>query len=510
MVIGIGGYEGSKSIEFNIAKPSFAKAVIGEIIDNQIVIEEMPVLTYNGKVQKPGIRATYNGKTLVEKTDYTLEYSNNKNAGTASVVITGKGAFAGKKKLTFTINPMSLTEENGVTVLVSDMGYNNGLPVKPAPKVVHAISASKSVTLEEGKDYQKITAASYSNNTEATTDEPAKVTIVGKGNYTGSITGTFRIATVKASKLVVDAIPNQKYVLGQKAEPEITVRYQGKILPAVNEDDSVNFEISYKNSGKAGTATVVITGAGKFYGTKKVTYKILPKAMSGNAITVLQEEIPYTGYAHKPDVLIKDGDYTLVKGTDYTLSYEKNTNVGKASVIIKGKGNYKGEVKKSFKITKWALSEAEVEIAAAYFNLNKAVKPAVVIKKEINGQLVKVNPKAVTLSYSNNKKVTKDGIFAVVKITSKNSKYLTGSRKENFEIQRADIAKATIASIKNQSFAGFAVEPKITVKYKGTTLKKGTDYAVTYTNNDRKGVATVQITGIGNYAGMKTANYIIK
>ena len=138
------------------------------------------------------------------------------------------------------------------------------------------------------------------------------------------------------------------------------------------------------------------------------------------------------------------------------------------------------------------------------------MKPAVVIKKEINGQLVKVNPKAVTLSYSNNKKVTKDGIFAVVKITSKNSKYLTGSRKENFEIQRADIAKATIASIKNQSFAGFAVEPKITVKYKGTTLKKGTDYAVTYTNNDRKGVATVQITGIGNYAGMKTANYIIK
>ena len=43
---------------------------------------------------------------------------------------------------------------------------------------------------------------------------------------------------------------------------------------------------------------------------------------------------------------------TLKKGTDYTVSYKNNTNVGTATVTITGKGNYTGTVKKTFKITK--------------------------------------------------------------------------------------------------------------------------------------------------------------
>ncbi len=50
----------------------------------------------------------------------------------------------------------------------------------------------------------------------------------------------------------------------------------------------------------------------------------------------------YTGNARKPAVRIYDGDYKLVKGTDYTLTYKNNTEIGTASVTIKGKGNYTG------------------------------------------------------------------------------------------------------------------------------------------------------------------------
>lgn len=60
---------------------------------------------YNGKEKKPGVKVTYQGKTLVKGTDYTVAYKNNKKVGTASVVIRGKGNYFGTKTLTFKINP---------------------------------------------------------------------------------------------------------------------------------------------------------------------------------------------------------------------------------------------------------------------------------------------------------------------------------------------------------------------------------------------------------------------
>ena len=59
--------------------------------------------TYTGKAVKPLPTVKYNGKTLKNKTDYTLTYENNKKAGTATIVIKGKGSYTGQKKITFTI-----------------------------------------------------------------------------------------------------------------------------------------------------------------------------------------------------------------------------------------------------------------------------------------------------------------------------------------------------------------------------------------------------------------------
>lgn len=58
----------------------------------------------------------------------------------------------------------------------------------------------------------------------------------------------------------------------------------------------------------------------------------------------------YTGKARKPDVTIKDGSYKLVYGTDYTLSFKNNTNIGKATITVKGKGNYTGTKTVTFNI----------------------------------------------------------------------------------------------------------------------------------------------------------------
>ncbi len=58
----------------------------------------------------------------------------------------------------------------------------------------------------------------------------------------------------------------------------------------------------------------------------------------------------YSGKAIKPTVTVKDGDKKLVNGTDYTVSYKNNTNIGTATVTITGKGDYTGTKTLTFKI----------------------------------------------------------------------------------------------------------------------------------------------------------------
>lgn len=58
----------------------------------------------------------------------------------------------------------------------------------------------------------------------------------------------------------------------------------------------------------------------------------------------------YTGNALKPAVVIKDGNKKLVKGTDYSVTYKNNKNIGTAEIVVTGKGDYTGTKKLSFKI----------------------------------------------------------------------------------------------------------------------------------------------------------------
>ncbi len=93
---------------------------------------------------------------------------------------------------------------------------------------------------------------------------------------------------------------------------------------------------------------------GKEYKYKTVNTSFEKEDTSSRDISSLKITAPnsqsYTGKAKTPDVTIKDGNYTLKKGTDYTLTYKNNKKIGKATVTIKGKGKYSGEKAVTFKI----------------------------------------------------------------------------------------------------------------------------------------------------------------
>ncbi len=93
VITGIGGYVGTVEKEFTITQANIADAQ-AETIDAR---------KYTGEAIEPVIKLSYGETELTADKDYTVTYSNNKDAGTASAVVTGTGNFKGTKTLEFDI-----------------------------------------------------------------------------------------------------------------------------------------------------------------------------------------------------------------------------------------------------------------------------------------------------------------------------------------------------------------------------------------------------------------------
>ncbi|MDE6663660.1 MAG: BspA family leucine-rich repeat surface protein [Lachnospiraceae bacterium] len=151
---------------------------------------------YTGKAIKPDVTIVTGGKVLTKNKDYKIQYQNNKNAGTAYVVITGKREYKGKVAATFEITPLNLSDEaqNLEIKPIADKTYNGKLQ-KPSVKV----KAGRK-TLKKNRDY----TLSYVNNVHASTgNSKAEVIVTGKGNYSGMAKQTFTIKKQAIKKVSV-------------------------------------------------------------------------------------------------------------------------------------------------------------------------------------------------------------------------------------------------------------------------------------------------------------------
>ena len=151
-------------------------------------------------------------------------------------------------------------------------------------------------------------------------------------------------------------------------------------------------------------------------------------------------------------------------------------------------------------LSRISISKASVTLSTSTYAYDgKAKKPGVTVK--LNGKTLK-NGTDYTVSYSNNTKVG----TATVKITGKGN--YTGSVSKTFKIKN-NFKKATVSGISTKAFTGKNITQSITVKYNGKTLKNGTDYTVSCSNNKSIGTATVKIAGKGSYTGTITKTFKI-
>ena len=151
-------------------------------------------------------------------------------------------------------------------------------------------------------------------------------------------------------------------------------------------------------------------------------------------------------------------------------------------------------------LSRISISKASVTLSTSTYAYDgKAKTPSVNVK--VNGKTLKKDTD-YTVSYSNNTKV------GTAKVTIKGKGNYTGSVSKTYSIKN-NFKKATISGISTKAFTGKNITQSITVKYNGKTLKNGTDYTVSYSNNKNIGTATVKIAGKGSYTGTITKAFKI-
>lgn len=173
---------------------------------------------------------------------------------------------------------------------------------------------------------------------------------------------------IEISKAIITLAMTSYTYDGTEKKPSVSSVVLGETTLAEGD-----YEVSYSNNinvSKTASATVTVTGLRTYTGTASTTFTISPKSITTDMITLSPSSFVYNGKKQVPTVTVTDGDVTLV-GDDYDISFElvvenedpsviedENTiiDVATYNVVVNGKGNYTGSARKSFDITKAALT----------------------------------------------------------------------------------------------------------------------------------------------------------
>ena len=323
-----------------------------------------------------------------------------------------------------------------------------------------AVEISSATGLVEGIDYRVY----YENNTNVGV---ATVTIAGLGHYVGSIEKTFNIVkkTLLTSEFSLEG--NSFVYTGEEIKPNV-----------LSDVPNENFDVEYTENLNVGEATVTVIGKNNCQGTVELKFEISQKEISAENFTVDTENKVYTGSEILTDIV------SNLTNKDYEVSYENNINVGVATVIVKGVGNYKGMLTYNFNITQKSIAEDDFTV-----DTESKVYTSEKITTDITSKLVL--GKDYEVEYANNVNV---GV-ATVTITGIGN--YAGELVYNFEITQKDITSDDfVIDVSDKVFTGNEIATDI-----DSELLKDKDYEVVYENNINVGIVTVIINGTGNYKG---------
>ncbi len=521
----------------------------GYLAPEGLWIQPIEEQVYTGQPIKPALVVLCDGIRLKAGRDYTVSYKNNTKAARASadkapaVTVTGKKNYKGKITETFTISPAVLGSTEGITAEDIVVTYN-GKQIFGKPVIKYngkTVPASEYTVEYEGS----------SNLNAFNKPGSYNIKVTGKNvNFKGSLLLKEKVTEKLTAKNLKCDVKQVMYTGSaielSAAECQVISLDGSKILKR-----GTDYTVSYSNNRNKGTATMTITGTGNYSGVVKKTFTILPAELAvmgkDKSVTVkvtVKNSVEGKEFTYKRGG-VKPRGYSLwyngrmlTEGTDYTVSYKNNQNTAvwtdaKAPMLtITGKGNFKGSFSVKYSITAENLNDAAVSGKAPdicyrdvknnyvtkfslYDEQGKALTPG----KELEKEAEYFYYDATTSSY---KKVTGDRVtipagqnrLQMQAVVYGKGNY-TGSYTFSYGVCRYTAEQFLVEKIPDRTYTGSAVtlgKDELVVKNRTTKeiLISGTDYSVSYENNQKCGTATVVIKGLGAYGGEVKKTFKVK
>lgn len=515
----------NSTVYFLSTKPDRTVAIPGGTFTGSAIVPAAKVYLYKE------VKDTTNSTSKIVEVNsslYKLTYSNNTDAGVATVTAEGQGTATGTVTADYLIekadfSKVSITAEN--TTVKDSTKYD-----------VKAMLGS--YQLKKATDYNlsfspEVTNNTFADGTEYTvTVTPTEKNFIGTAKtakfkvyngFTGTVTGldsnthyTYD-GTVKTPKLVV-----------KKGKNQVTNGY------SVTYYNSAGVKVA--NPIDAGTYKVVVegtetTGNNPLTGVWEGSFTIDPvkvQTISNLAANYVYmdniAEQKYTGAELKPVVTVyyqadsKTAKKILVKDKDYTVDYTKNIAVGTGKATVKFKGNYKNlgtDLTKTFIISKGTLlTAANTTISGVndtYDYTGYAIKPTVYVTYKSGYTTKALTQSTATRTYDYKVDYSSNIAAGTATITVTGQGEYTGTVTKTFKI-KYNLSNATVtATPSTYLYDGKEKKPLVSVKV-GYMIVPASNYNVVYSNNTNTGTAAVTVTAnkYGNAIGSNSAYFTIK
>ena len=482
---------------------------------------------YNGEEQKnkPTVEDTKTGVILVENVDYTLSYTAAVNAGTVEVTITGIGNYTGTAKTSYEITKRNVTLTSATDSKVYDKD----------PLTNHNVAVG-------GDGFVKEEGATY--------NVTGSQTSVGESD--NEFTYTLKSNT-KAENYNITTHNGKLIVTAEASEVTVVITGRNGTFPYDGTEKSVKgYDVSITQGSTYTEADFTFSGNDEVKGTEANTYPMGLKVSDftnnntnyssvtfvvndGSLVINPKSIIPdgpdtpdekktgievkdpegsiYDGLPHVNPLTVTDTKTgaTLVKDTDYTLSYSKDViNVGTVTVTVKGKGNYTGEFTKRYQITPREYTVTTDSAEKPYDGT--ALTAGGRVNNLVDGETVtlKITGSQTEVGSSNNTySLTWDG-------SAKEKNYTHGTDSIGLltvtpkSIIPSDTNGIEVTKPADSKYDGNEHRNKPTVKDGEKVLVEDTDYTLSYSEDViNVGKVTVTITGKGNYSQETTVDYQI-
>ena len=457
-ITGKGNYSGTVNGEFTITRKSLSDLQITVNTDDEV---------YRNSAIKKSIVIKDGDTTLRENVDYQVEYTNNKEIGTAHLTITAIGNYIGNYESEFEIVQKIVTNSEITRKHISSIGYSI------APTYTgHPINENISLVMKDGYYYMVKDVDYTVTITDNINAGDGKIIIQGIGDYSGTVNVGFTIRAVNiednSNKLIVNV---EKNTYSLTETPKLSVKYKFSDDEIVDLVEGKDFTVAYRDENRVGTATAVIMAQGNYTGMVTKTFDITSKNIGNTNISIDTSDKTYTGNKITIPIVIKDGNTILKDDVDYTVSYKDNINIGTATVIIDGKGNYSGRITRNFKIVENVQNVSKVEISSVKNVATKSAK--VTWKKDSNVDGYEVYMAEVK---KDSKKMKTKSELTLRKSTSTKSKALVNIPKGALvQIIKKNVKKSggyTWYKVKYNGKTGYVASKYLKDYYKTSSYKK--------------------------------------